>query len=72
MSVRDPVTHLAAQHIQVGFRPDLGVHWLLCSRTPSGANLAELATCDADGDAVDTGIILTVTVLGRRFASSWC
>jgi hypothetical protein len=47
MSVRDLMTHLAAQHIQVGFRPDLGVRWLLCSRTPSGANLAELATCSS-------------------------
>jgi hypothetical protein len=45
--LRDPVTHLAAQHIQVGFRPDLSVYWLLCSRAPSGANLAELATCSS-------------------------
>jgi hypothetical protein len=40
-----PVTHLATQRIQVGFWPDLCVRRLLCSRTPSCANLAELATC---------------------------
>jgi hypothetical protein len=56
-----PGVHLAAQHIQVGFRPDLGVRWLLCSRAPSGANLAELATLLlAGGDAVGSDIILTM------------
>ena len=55
-----PGVHLAAQHIQVGFRPDLGVRWLLCSRAPSGAHLAELATLLlAGGDAVGSDIILT-------------
>jgi hypothetical protein len=55
-----PGVHLAAQHIQVGFRPDPGVRWLLCSRAPSGAHLAELATLLlAGGDAVGSDIILT-------------
>jgi len=55
-----PGVHLAAQHIQVGFRPDLGMRWLLCSRAPSGAHLAELATLLlAGGDAVGSDIILT-------------
>ena len=57
-----PGVHLAAQHIQVGSRPDLGVRWLLCSRAPSGAHLAELATLLlAGGDAVGSDIILTRT-----------
>lgn len=58
-----PGVHLAAQHIQVGFRPDLGVRWLLCSRAPSGAHLAELATLLlAGGDAVGSDIILTEAI----------
>ena len=40
-STHNLVTHLVAQHIQVGFWSDLGVRRLLSSR------VAELATCSS-------------------------